>query len=125
MQQWVQGKRYVVFSLFERGERRDDKGNLVSGKETIWTRAGSAWVNRDGSLNLVLDVLPLQGRLHVREQSDKRDERPSEAQQKPQMQLEQMAAPSMQQAEALQSEAMQSQAQHFSFNDATASMGDH
>lgn len=120
MQQWVQGKRYVVFSLFERGDRRDDKGNVV-GKETIWTRAGSAWVNRDGSLNLVLDVLPLQGRLHVREQSDKRDERPSEAQQKPQMQVEQMTAPPMQQAE----QAMQSQAQNFSFNDAVASMGDH
>ena len=28
----------------------------------IWVRAGSAWANRDGSL----DVLPLDGKLHIR-----------------------------------------------------------
>lgn len=54
------GKRYAVFSL-NHDERR---------RTTIWTRAGNAWVNRDGSLNLYLDVLPLEGRLHVREAGD-------------------------------------------------------
>jgi hypothetical protein len=34
---------------------------------SVWVRAGWAEVNRDGSLNLHLDVLPLDGRLHVRE----------------------------------------------------------
>lgn len=60
-----QGKRYAVFSIRER-----------KNGESIWTRAGAAWVNKDGSLNLVLDVLPLDGRLHVREAVEKRDERP-------------------------------------------------
>lgn len=32
-----------------------------------WVRAGDAFVNRDGSLNIELDVLPLDGRIHVRE----------------------------------------------------------
>lgn len=36
-------------------------------------RAGSAFVNKDGSLNVLLDVLPLDGKLHVREAGDKRD----------------------------------------------------
>lgn len=34
---------------------------------SVWVRAGYAEVNRDGSMNLNLDVLPLDGRLHVRE----------------------------------------------------------
>jgi hypothetical protein len=34
---------------------------------SIWVRAGWAEVNRDGSVNLHLDVLPLDGKLHVRE----------------------------------------------------------
>ena len=32
----------------------------------VWIRTGSAWVNRDGSINLHLDVLPLDGKLHIR-----------------------------------------------------------
>jgi hypothetical protein len=34
---------------------------------SIWVRAGWAEVHRDGSLTLHLDVLPLDGKLHVRE----------------------------------------------------------
>ena len=33
---------------------------------TVWLRAGSAFVNRDGSINVYLDVLPLDGKLHLR-----------------------------------------------------------
>jgi hypothetical protein len=57
----VTGKRYQVFSMKE----RTDKGGKE--RDTLWVKAGSAWVNRDGSLNVYLDVLPLDGRLHVRE----------------------------------------------------------
>jgi hypothetical protein len=55
------GKRLAVFSI------REGKGG------SIWVRAGSAFVNKDGSLNVLLDVLPLDGKLHVREAADKRD----------------------------------------------------
>lgn len=37
------------------------------GARSIWTRVGSAWVNRDGSTTLRLDALPLSGTLQVRD----------------------------------------------------------
>lgn len=46
-----------VFVITEReGEEKD-----------YWTRIGVAFVNRDDSLNVVLDAIPLTGRLHIRE----------------------------------------------------------
>lgn len=62
----VSGKRYQVFSIKE-GREKDGRASAV------WVRAGSAWMNRDGSMNVYLDVLPLDGKLHVREATDKRD----------------------------------------------------
>lgn len=35
--------------------------------EPIWTRVGIAFVNRDQSLNVVLDAIPVNGRLHIRD----------------------------------------------------------
>ncbi len=58
-------KRFAVFSIKKLQGERDG---------SIWTRAGTAWLNRDGSFNITLDVLPLDGRLHVREAVDKKDE---------------------------------------------------
>ncbi len=58
---WGEGKRLAVFSV------RDGRGG-----GSIWVRAGYAVVNRDRSLNVVLDVLPLNGRLHVRETAERR-----------------------------------------------------
>ncbi|MHB8873597.1 MAG: hypothetical protein ACYC8T_07915, partial [Myxococcaceae bacterium] len=46
---------------------------------TVWVRAGNAYVNRDGSLNVYLDVLPLDGVLHVREAAEKKDAAPTSA----------------------------------------------
>ena len=40
----------------------------------IWVRAGIAQVNRDRSLNVSLDVLPLDGKLHIRESHEDRGE---------------------------------------------------
>jgi hypothetical protein len=50
-----QGKVLAVFSI-----RPGRNGS-------IWVRAGWAEMNRDGSFNLHLDVLPMDGKLHVRE----------------------------------------------------------
>ena len=36
-------------------------------KGTFWIRCGTAFVNRDQSINLYLDVLPRNGKLQVRE----------------------------------------------------------
>ena len=57
----VAGKRLSVFSI------KENKGG------SVWVRAGSAFINKDGSMNVHLDVLPLDGKLHVREAADKRD----------------------------------------------------
>jgi hypothetical protein len=52
--------KLVVFSIRE--------AKNASGLSTsTWIRAGSAWVNRDGSMNVYLDVLPFDGKLHIRE----------------------------------------------------------
>lgn len=52
-------KKMTVFSI-----------KKTSGGGTFWSRAGSAFVNRDGSLNVYLDVLPMHGTLHLREVAD-------------------------------------------------------
>ena len=59
--EWTVGKRLAVFSI-----REGRNGSL-------WVKAGAAFVNRDGSLNVVLDVLPLDGKLHVREAVERKD----------------------------------------------------
>lgn len=53
------GFRLQVFSVREVVERGE--------KRSVWVKAGSAWKNRDGSINVYLDVLPLDGKLHIRE----------------------------------------------------------
>lgn len=35
-----------------------------------WTKVGVAFLNKDGSLNVVLDVLPLTGKLHIRDRQE-------------------------------------------------------
>ncbi len=58
-------KRYEVFNIIEKGE----------GQKSFWMRIGVAFTNRDGSLDVRLDALPLNGRLQIREPRE-RDERP-------------------------------------------------
>lgn len=57
-------KRYQVFSIREVVEKNE--------KKSVWVKAGSAWVNRDASINIYLDVLPIDGKLHVREAIDEK-----------------------------------------------------
>ena len=55
----------AVFALTERGDR------------TYWTRVGSAFANRDGSITCKLDALPVSGTLQIRD-DEPRNERESE-----------------------------------------------
>ena len=48
-------KSFVVYTIVEVDER------------AVWRRVGHAFMNRDGSFNLYLDALPVNGRLHMRE----------------------------------------------------------
>ena len=69
--QFSKGQKLAVFSI---REIKDGKGK----NGTIWVRAGRAFVNGDGSLNLSLDALPLGNRLHVRVDA-KAEPKPEEA----------------------------------------------
>ena len=46
---------FVAFCIVDRGDAT-----------TSWIRCGRARLNRDGSLNVRLDALPLNGELHLR-----------------------------------------------------------
>ena len=48
------------------------------GIKTRWVRIGIGFVNQDGSINLRLDAVPVNGRLHVRN-FKKKDERSDSA----------------------------------------------
>ena len=48
--------RKDVFAIIER-----------EGKKAFFQRIGSAFENRDGSLNVLLDALPKDGRLNIRD----------------------------------------------------------
>lgn len=50
------GTRLEVFTI---REKKGDAGFFV--------RIGTAFVNNDGSINVYLDALPLDGKLHIRE----------------------------------------------------------
>ena len=47
---------HTCFAVRERGEN----------KKAFWIPIGSGWVNKDGSLNLRFDVLPIDGKVCVR-----------------------------------------------------------
>jgi hypothetical protein len=51
-------KRYIAFSV-----SKNKKG------QTVWVRAGQGQGNRDGSISIYLDVLPIDGELHLRDQN--------------------------------------------------------
>ncbi|HZU82736.1 MAG TPA: hypothetical protein VE987_07460 [Polyangiaceae bacterium] len=46
----------VVWTIVERGQGK-----------SFWTRVGVGFVNRDGSMTLKLDAIPINGTLQVRE----------------------------------------------------------
>ncbi|MFA5812879.1 MAG: hypothetical protein WC956_11220 [bacterium] len=55
--------------------------NIIEGKDgkARWVRIGSAFVNKDGSINAILDVYPRDGKLQIRERRNGRhDEKDGE-----------------------------------------------
>lgn len=52
-----------VFTMIERdGEEK-----------ARWVRIGSGFINRDGSMNIYLDALPVNGKINVRNSNKKND----------------------------------------------------
>jgi hypothetical protein len=57
---------HTCFTVRERGE--DTK--------PFWVAIGSAWTNRDGSYNVQLDALPMDGKIVLRTRKEKDDAQP-------------------------------------------------
>ena len=56
-------KNLKVYTIVDRGDEKKD----------LWLRIGTAFVNKDGSLNVVLNALPIDGKLHIREEQNASD----------------------------------------------------
>jgi hypothetical protein len=56
-----------VYAIFETKSEGKDRSR--------WIRVGVAFDNKDGSLNILLDALPLTGRLQVRAREAEREGR--------------------------------------------------
>jgi hypothetical protein len=54
----------AVYTVVDRGQGK-----------SFWVRVGVGFTNRDGSLNLRLDAIPVNGMLQVREWTDPHDRR--------------------------------------------------
>lgn len=61
-------KQLEVWSIRDANEKNS---------RSYWKHAGRAFVNRDGSINILLDVLPIDGKLQVRERREAEDQRPN------------------------------------------------
>jgi hypothetical protein len=51
-----------VFAIYETNTEGKERGR--------WVRVGVAFPNRDGSLNVLLDAIPLNGRLQIRDRAE-------------------------------------------------------
>ncbi len=55
--------------------------NIIERKgleKAIWSRVGCAWKNQDGSFSIVLDSIPIGGRVHIREERPEDAQRPNQ-----------------------------------------------
>jgi len=61
-------KRYELFSVKESTGQNGEKKNF-------WTKVGAGFENKDGSFSLILDALPVDGKLQMRlpKERDERD----------------------------------------------------
>lgn len=50
-----QSKMKVAYVITQRGTNK------------YWTRVGAAFVNRDGSINVKLEAVPVSGEIHIRD----------------------------------------------------------
>jgi hypothetical protein len=56
-------KRLAVLAILERPDRDDE-----TKKHTRWLKIGVGWANRDGSINIYLDAVPVgTNKLQIRE----------------------------------------------------------
>ncbi len=55
----AKAKAKAVYNIVEQGQNK------------YWNRIGTAFVNQDGSYNVVLSAVPVDGKLHIRDYKPK------------------------------------------------------
>jgi hypothetical protein len=62
----------VVYAITP--ERRDKEGQVVRKEgEGTWSEVGRAWVNADESISVLLDAVPVSGKLQIRDPRPRRE----------------------------------------------------
>ena len=61
--------RLDVFTIVERAQKSN--ASAEDSEKKYWVKIGSAFVNKDDSLNVYLDAVPVNGMLHLRKPSTK------------------------------------------------------
>lgn len=64
----AEGQRFEVFTVVKRAQQSGED-------KSWWVRVGAAFTNKDGSINVRLDALPVNGELQLRVPRE-RDEQP-------------------------------------------------
>lgn len=59
-------ERKAVYTVRDRGE----------GKKAYWARIGTCFTNKDGSFSVILDALPIDGKLVIREEQQRDEQEP-------------------------------------------------
>ena len=49
-------------------ERRDQNGNVLRKEGSFWSEVGKAITNADDSITILLDAVPISGKLQIRDQ---------------------------------------------------------
>ena len=52
---------FIAYQIIDSGKKDDNNKPF-----TFWNRVGSAWENRDGSINVQLNSIPLDGKFQLR-----------------------------------------------------------
>jgi len=66
-------QRFEVHTIVKRDGQNGEQ-------KSFWVRVGSAFTNKDGSINVFLDALPVNGQLQLRvpQPRDEHDQRPQQ-----------------------------------------------
>ena len=68
----------VVYAITP--ERRDRDGQVVRKEgEGAWSEVGRAWLNADDSISVLLDAVPVSGKLQIRDPRPRRETAPGGA----------------------------------------------
>jgi hypothetical protein len=58
------GRKFACWNIIERKDS----------EKALWSRVGTAFTNRDGSINVYLDSFPLGGKVQLRDDKDAKDQ---------------------------------------------------